>query len=241
MFGKPGHRVCDVLERERPLCLPLPTPTPSPGHPPVVAAVQAGHCPRWVESAVQLAGALAAGQATGIVQEEARGADAARATGTCTLHSSALRQAEMRARPTLLETLLLRMEHHALRALAWMGRLQIWIGWKKQGRGRFGEPAGRCLGGACLAGARPRMPCQLLAAGWPQGRQHQPQNTGQPHIWARRSGRWTRPSIDCSRHPDWPRKGSAQRQPGLRGSPPAGKEAAPWERQGFNHRQGLGP
>lgn len=54
---------------------------------------------------MQLAGALAAGQAAGIMQEEASGAGATGAAEACTLHPRALHQAQPRTRTTLLAAL----------------------------------------------------------------------------------------------------------------------------------------
>lgn len=55
---------------------------------------------------MQLAGALALGQAASIMQEEARGTVAARSTGASALHPRVLRQAQLRAWTPFLDTLL---------------------------------------------------------------------------------------------------------------------------------------
>lgn len=84
--------------------LPLDSAPSSTSHLPVVA-VQVSYCSWCIELTVQLAGALAAGQAASIMQEEARGAVAARATGASALYSRVLCQAQLRARTPFLVTL----------------------------------------------------------------------------------------------------------------------------------------
>lgn len=72
----------------------------------VVAGVQLGHCSWCIELPMQLAGALTEGQAAGVVQEEARGAGAARGAEAGALHPRALCQTQLRARAPLLVALL---------------------------------------------------------------------------------------------------------------------------------------
>lgn len=52
-------------------------PTPTPWDLPVVTGVQVSHRSWGIELSMQLAGALSAGQAAGVVQKEAKGAGAA--------------------------------------------------------------------------------------------------------------------------------------------------------------------
>lgn len=92
---------CPALEHSPSPFGPAPSST---SNLPVVAA-QASYCSWCIELPVQLAGALAAGQAASIVQEEARGAVAARGTGASALYSRVLCQAQLRAWTPLLVAL----------------------------------------------------------------------------------------------------------------------------------------
>lgn len=104
--SRPGRISLTHTRRGRGGMLSLPAaPRPDAGGLPVVAGVHRSRCSRRVELPVQLAGALGAGQAAGIVQEEARRAGTARGTGAGTFHPRALCQAQPRARAPLLVAL----------------------------------------------------------------------------------------------------------------------------------------
>lgn len=99
---------------------------------------------------MQLAGALTAGQAAGIVQEEAGRAGAARGADAGTRHPRILSQAQLRAGAPILAALLSGAEHHVPLALGWTGRQRgsehAQAGGKGQGtegpRGRYKQATG---------------------------------------------------------------------------------------------------
>lgn len=101
---------------------PRPPCPPDAGGLPVVAGIQLSLCSRGVELPTQLAGALTAGQAAGVVQEKARRAGAARGAEAGALNLRVLSQAQLRAGAPVPLALLCGAEHHVPRALSWTGR-----------------------------------------------------------------------------------------------------------------------